>query len=118
MRQKKNSEAAERSEEIVYTGSGTSFIAGIKGAELLNALDKIDQAETLLVYLIEHYENHPDLDQALFLLGELKTDRQNYQEGLRCFREILLNHPSSFYLEQAREAARELTTMIEESNNK
>jgi len=94
-----------------------SFKAGIKAGQLYMQLDKLVDSEVLINDLIQTYPENESIDLAYYLLGEVYFKMENYQKSLDNFQQILLKHPTSFYLEDARDKARLISGFLDKNVN-
>lgn len=63
------------------------------------------QADALLEKLIQFYPNDILADDALFLRGQLnEKELNNLQQASQCYEKLIIDYPSSLYLEQARKS--------------
>ena len=65
---------------------------------------------------IQNYSDKEGLDLVYYRLGELYFQQKMYKKSLENFQQILLQYPSSFYLEDARDKARALSELIKEND--
>lgn len=114
-RQNKHSEAAREFEEIFSKRREISPFAGEKCATLLLQLNKTNEAEKILKALIDDYPDYRNTDKVYFLLAETYSKRQAFDLALESFKKILIDFPGSFYFEDARQRARQLSEAAKES---
>ena len=115
-RRLKKSEAAEKFLEIFKKHNKLSFKAGINAGNLYQQLGKYLESESLFTGLIQNYSDKEGLDLVYYRLGELYFQQKMYKKSLENFQQILLQYPSSFYLEDARDKARALSELIKEND--
>ena len=115
-RRLKKSEAAEKFLEIFKKHNKLSFKAGINAGNLYLQLGKYLESESLFTGLIQNYSDKEGLDLVYYRLGELYFQQKMYKKSLENFQQILLQYPSSFYLEDARDKARALSELIKEND--
>jgi tetratricopeptide (TPR) repeat protein len=118
VRQRKESEAARLFSEIAQGNHKMSLDAGLRAADLYKKLRKYDQAEKVLTLLVENYSENNRIDNALYELGEIYFVQKKYESGLKTYQKILLNYPSSFYIEDARKKARLISGILKENTKK
>ena len=118
VRQRKESEAARLFSEIAQGNHKMSLDAGLRAADLYKKLRKYDQAEKVLTLLVENYSENNRIDNALYELGEIYFAQKKYESGLKTYQKILLNYPSSFYIEDARKKARLISGILKENTKK
>jgi tetratricopeptide (TPR) repeat protein len=116
-RRLKKSEAAKKFLEIFQKQNILSFKAGIKASQLYKQLDKLAESESVLNTLILNYPENEGIDRAYYMLGEIYFQMEKYQSSLDNFQQILLKHPTSFYLEDARDKARTISGLIDKNEN-
>ena len=115
-RRLKKSEAAEKFLEIFKKHNKLSFKAGLNAGNLYQQLGKYLESESLFTGLIQNYSDKEGLDLVYYRLGELYFQQKMYKKSLENFQQILLQYPSSFYLEDARDKARALSELIKEND--
>ena len=115
-RRLKKSEAAEKFLEIFKKHNKLSFKAGINAGNLYQQLGKYLESESLFTGLIQNYSDKEGLDLVYYRLGELYFQQKMYKKSLENFQQILLQYPSSFYLEDARDKAPALSELIKEND--
>ncbi|HEM49470.1 MAG TPA: hypothetical protein ENO27_04580 [Caldithrix sp.] len=115
-RRLKKSESAGKFLEIFKKRNKLGFKAGIKAGHLYMQLDKYLESESLLTNLIQNYSGKEGIDQVYYLLGEQYFQQKMYKKSLENFQHILLQFPSSFYLEDARAKARMLSELVKEND--
>jgi tetratricopeptide (TPR) repeat protein len=116
-RQNKFSEAAKNFSGLYHNTNITSFSSALKAVELYNQLDKIIESNIILEELIEKYEDEDQIDYVYFLLAANYQKSGNYGSALTLYQEILIRFPSSFYVEEARNNAREINNLLKENLN-
>lgn len=61
------------------------------------------EADSLLQKLIDFYPNDITADDALMMRGELNEEKLNRPDiAIECYEKLLLDHPTSLYIERAR----------------
>ena len=116
-RQKKYSEAAKKFRELYFNNNITSFDAGMKAVILYNKINKIDESNEILQDIIKSYADEDKTDFAYFLLANNYKKQNDLENALITYQEILVRFPTSFYFEQARVAARDINTILQERTN-
>lgn len=66
-----------------------------KVAELLNNLDKKDEASEMLINLLN---KKPEMTQASLLLGDILIQKEMYKEAVNIYQEALKHNPTSYEL--------------------
>jgi len=113
-RQQKFSEAAKQFAEIFNAHNNLSLKAGMFAVNLYNKIEKPMVAITLLEDIIKNYPNEEETDLAYFILASGYKKANEFEKALALYREILIRFPTSFYSEQARENAREISSSLQE----
>lgn len=113
LRQNKQSQAAKQFMELYQKPNPLRFQAGLQAAQLYYKLEQFDQSELILLDLINDESDHKNLDAVYYLLAEVYSAQHKYQLGLNNYRVILLNYPGSFYVDEARDKARQISVILE-----
>ncbi len=65
------------------------------------------EADSLLQFVVDHYGSDILADDALFMLAELNEQQLNNQEKARqCYEKLILDYPTSLYVDRARKRYR------------
>ncbi len=76
------------------------------------------EADSLLQQLVNQYSEDLLADDALMLLAELNEEKlDNLTRARDCYERLILDYPSSFYVERARKRYNELKNTAVKSNN-
>jgi len=113
LRQNKQSEAAKQFREVFQGQNPLRFQAGLQAALSYSRLGQFDQSEQILFDLIQGNPDNKTLDAVYYLLAEVYFAQQKYQLSLTNYRVILLNYPGSFYVDEARDKARQISAILE-----
>lgn len=75
----------------------------LQKAKIRMRQSRYEEADSLLQQLIDFYPQDILADDALFMLAELNQDKLNNMERANaCYERIILDYPSSLYVDQAR----------------
>jgi len=78
-------------------------------AAISKAKNKVDEAKSYYLEIIERYNKDLLIDDALFELAELLYEEKSTQaDAMKYYESILLNHPESIYVIEARKKYRKL----------
>ncbi|MBS1271081.1 MAG: Lipopolysaccharide assembly protein B [Candidatus Marinimicrobia bacterium] len=80
----------------------------LRSAQLGRMLQQREQARNWLTTIIDNYSESAVEDQAMFLLGEMYQEEQNFTEAIHWYEQILINHQGSILAQQARQRIRQL----------
>ncbi len=116
VRQNKLSQAADEFEELFQTGKQLGLMSAIEAAYIYLKLDKKDEAERILNELINSDSSFEQRDEALFLLAGM-YEKNNPGRAFTLYQQIMMEYPSSFYNEQARQRARDLSIINNQNLN-
>jgi len=116
-RQKKYSEAAKKFRELYFSINITSFTAGMEAVLLYNRINKTNESNLILENIIKIYPEEDKTDFAYFLLANNYKEMENLEDALATYQELLIRFPTSFYIEHAREYAREINNTLQERVN-
>ena len=76
-------------------------------------MQRYADADTLLQQLIDFYPNDLLADDALLLLAQLNEERlSNPMRARSCYEKLILDYPSSLYVDQARKRYRALSDAL------
>ncbi len=114
-RRNKASEAAEKFIEVYDTGKPISPHAALRAVRLFRKLGRLDRAAEISASLVESHPDFEQIDQVYFTLAQINLKQENHHQALAYFRKIILDYPTSFYLDKARIQARALSSKIEET---
>ena len=114
--QLKYSESAELYKSISQNGSAPGLEAGIRSAKLYSKINELEESRVLLEELIKMHKDAEQLDEVYFILAGVYDKIQNREYALELYRNILTSYPNSFFLEEARDRARNLSTRIIQDN--
>jgi len=115
--QRRLSEAAEKLYQLAQENKSISALAGRKSAHLLLQLEKVTDARELLLKILTTYSNDLYQDETIFLLAQTEEKGGNYQQAVEYYQQLLSRFPGSFYIQQARENARRLTTQLKKDQS-
>lgn len=116
IRQDQQAQAAEQFMELFQKPGLLRFEAGLQAAQCYNNLKQFEQSELILLELLKDQPDHKNLDTVYYLLAELYSAQHKYQLGLNNYQIILINYPGSFYVDEARDKARQISTILEGEN--
>jgi len=114
--QHKYSEAAELYKSVAMTGNDAGIESGIRSSKLFSHVNKLEDSRLLLEDLISKNPDSDKLDEVFFILAGVYDRLQNHEHALELYRNILISYPNSFYLEDARDRARDLSAQLIQDN--
>ncbi|MBN2707747.1 MAG: tetratricopeptide repeat protein [Calditrichaceae bacterium] len=112
-RQKKKIESADIFSNITAGKSALFKDAAFQAAKIYMEIGELVRAESILANLIDYDTPIPEMDFAYYLLGDIYQRQNHLEKALEAF-QVVLNFPSSFYMERARVRAREITGLLKE----
>lgn len=73
---------------------------------------RYDEADTLLQQIVDHYADDILADDALFMLAELnEQQRHNNERARQCYEKLILDYPTSLYIDRARKGYNRLKNL-------
>ncbi|HED09250.1 MAG TPA: tetratricopeptide repeat protein [Caldithrix abyssi] len=111
-RQKKESEAAGEFSQLATTGGPLSRMAATAAIRLYSRLKKYDAAIATAHAWLENNKEDEKADEIFFLLAGLYQKRDEKGRALAVFEIILQKFPYSFYTDEARRQAREISETL------
>ena len=90
---------------------------GIRSARLYLKLNELQESKVLLEEMVRLYKDSERLDEIYFILAGVYDKMENPEYALELYRNILVSYPNSFFLEEARDRARNLSSRIIKDEN-
>ena len=80
---------------------------------LKNFIDRL-QVIALLEDRMQKYPDNENNDWAILMLAESYKNNESYEQALTLYQDLLVRYPTSFYIDTARDNARQLNKLIQE----
>ena len=109
---KKYAEAAEEFSELSREKNNLRSLAGREAGKLLLKLQKYDESKGVLEPLLTAISEDKDHDELIFLLAESEEKLNHLHTALDLYNELLIKHPNSLFIQEARKKARTLNIKI------